>query len=105
MIADDVDCCSPSYRPQTCDTIRTPVGAVEHRRHRERLLLLRRPAGRQRLRHTATASPSPPPACGPAWVVSAIYTAGATVSHLGRRWTAQWWTTGEEPGTTGQWGV
>jgi chitin-binding protein len=49
--------------------------------------------------------PPPPPACGPAWVVSAIYTAGATVSHLGRRWTAQWWTTGEEPGTTGQWGV
>ncbi|EKA4516317.1 hypothetical protein OLI49_004685, partial [Vibrio parahaemolyticus] len=23
----------------------------------------------------------------------------------GKEWTAQWWTSGEEPGTTGQWGV
>ena len=25
------------------------------------------------------------------------YTGGATVSHAGRRWQAQWWTQGEEP--------
>jgi chitin-binding protein len=49
--------------------------------------------------------PPPPPACGAAWSPTAVYTGGAVVSHAGRRWQAQWWTQGEEPGTTGQWGV
>ncbi|GAA0805233.1 lytic polysaccharide monooxygenase [Spirilliplanes yamanashiensis] len=49
--------------------------------------------------------PPPPPACGAAWSPSAVYTNGMTVSHRGRAWTAQWWTQGEEPGTTGEWGV
>jgi len=49
--------------------------------------------------------PPPPPACGSAWSAGAVYTGGAVVSHNGRRWQAQWWTQGEEPGTTGQWGV
>ncbi|HDV5393764.1 TPA: hypothetical protein RI724_002515, partial [Vibrio cholerae] len=30
---------------------------------------------------------------------------GAVVTHQGKSWTAQWWTQGEEPGTTGEWGV
>jgi chitin-binding protein len=49
--------------------------------------------------------PPPPPTCGSAWSAGAVYTGGAVVSHNGRRWQAQWWTQGEEPGTTGQWGV
>ncbi|QDQ09400.1 chitinase [Streptomyces spectabilis] len=39
------------------------------------------------------------------WSSGAIYTAGQQVSHKGHTWKAKWWTTGEEPGTTGQWGV
>ncbi len=41
----------------------------------------------------------------PAWSASQVYTGGNVVSHNGHKWTAQWWTQGEEPGTTGQWGV
>lgn len=41
----------------------------------------------------------------PAWVRGSIYTGGNTVSHNGHVWQAKWWTQGEEPGTTGQWGV
>jgi len=53
-----------------------------------------------------TTPPNPPTGnCGPAWSASAVYTSGATVSHRNRRYTARWWTQGEEPGTTGEWGV
>ncbi|KDN22920.1 family 20 glycosylhydrolase [Amycolatopsis rifamycinica] len=41
----------------------------------------------------------------PAWSASQVYTGGNVVSHNGHKWTANWWTQGEEPGTTGQWGV
>jgi chitinase len=34
-----------------------------------------------------------------------VYTAGDEASHNGHEWRAKWWTQGEEPGTTGQWGV
>ncbi|MBP0458922.1 glycosyl hydrolase family 18 protein [Streptomyces montanisoli] len=40
-----------------------------------------------------------------AWKTSSIYVGGDTVSYKGHTWKAKWWTTGEEPGTTGQWGV
>jgi predicted carbohydrate-binding protein with CBM5 and CBM33 domain len=49
--------------------------------------------------------PPPPPACGSPWSASAVYTAGNTVAHRGGSWRAEWWTQGEEPGTTGEWGV
>ncbi|WP_038173425.1 lytic polysaccharide monooxygenase [Vibrio pacinii] len=39
------------------------------------------------------------------WRKEAVYNAGDVVTHNGREWTAQWWTTGEEPGSTGEWGV
>jgi len=39
------------------------------------------------------------------WQSDAVYQSGDSVIHQGREWTAQWWTTGEEPGTTGEWGV
>src|SRR5690606_27118347 len=41
----------------------------------------------------------------PAWNASAVYTGGDRVSHNGHAWRAKWWTQGEEPGTTGEWGV
>ena len=41
----------------------------------------------------------------PEWASGAIYTGGQQVSHKGHTWKAKWWTTGEEPGTTGEWGV
>lgn len=40
-----------------------------------------------------------------AWTATAIYVADNLASHQGRTWRAKWWTQGEEPGTTGQWGV
>ncbi|WP_410671811.1 family 20 glycosylhydrolase [Amycolatopsis sp. cmx-4-68] len=40
-----------------------------------------------------------------AWSASQVYTGGNVVSHNGHKWTAKWWTQGEEPGTTGEWGV
>lgn len=62
--------------------------------------------------NTSTASPptttptTPPGSCtAPAWNASAIYVKGNVVSHNGRQWQAKWWTQGEEPGTTGEWGV
>jgi hypothetical protein len=39
------------------------------------------------------------------WNSSAVYVGGNTVSWKGHTWKAKWWTTGEEPGTTGEWGV
>ncbi|WP_377271038.1 glycosyl hydrolase family 18 protein [Peterkaempfera sp. SMS 1(5)a] len=41
----------------------------------------------------------------PAWNSTAIYVGGNHVSWKGHNWNAKWWTTGEEPGTTGEWGV
>jgi predicted carbohydrate-binding protein with CBM5 and CBM33 domain len=49
--------------------------------------------------------PPPPPPCGPPWDASAIYLSGDQVSHNSAKWQAKWWTRGEEPGTTGEWGV
>ena len=39
------------------------------------------------------------------WSSTQIYTAGNKVSWKGHNWNAKWWTQGEEPGTTGEWGV
>ncbi|MER6581646.1 glycosyl hydrolase family 18 protein [Nonomuraea sp. NPDC001023] len=58
-------------------------------------------------------SPSPTPtvtptggACtAPAWSATAVYNGGQRVSHKAHTWEAKWWTQGQEPGTTGEWGV
>ncbi|WP_028648421.1 glycosyl hydrolase family 18 protein [Nocardiopsis sp. CNT312] len=54
-----------------------------------------------------TQEPTGPPAdcASPAWSSTTVYTGGDTVSHEGAEYRAKWWTRGEEPGTTGQWGV
>jgi chitin-binding protein len=49
--------------------------------------------------------PPPPPACGNAWSATTAYVGGTVVAHRGASWRAKWWTQGEEPGTTGEWGV
>lgn len=41
----------------------------------------------------------------PAWQASTVYVNGDRVSHNGHAWRAKWWTLGEVPGTTGEWGV
>ncbi|MCI0383234.1 lytic polysaccharide monooxygenase [Streptomyces sp. CNQ085] len=47
-----------------------------------------------------------PGACAsPAWGTGNVYTGGDTVTHDGHTWRAKWWTRGEEPGATGEWGV
>ncbi|MEZ8435397.1 glycosyl hydrolase family 18 protein [Vibrio splendidus] len=43
--------------------------------------------------------------CTNAWDSSAVYTGGDQVTQGGKIWEAKWWTTGEDPTTTGQWGV
>ncbi|MFI5619809.1 glycoside hydrolase family 19 protein [Streptomyces sp. NPDC051567] len=45
------------------------------------------------------------PACVTPWASVSVYTNGTSASHNGRNWKAKWWTQGETPGTTGQWGV
>ena len=39
------------------------------------------------------------------WQSGKIYLAGDTVTWKGSKWKAGWWTQGQEPGTTGEWGV
>ncbi|OPC83960.1 hypothetical protein B4N89_26215 [Embleya scabrispora] len=41
----------------------------------------------------------------PAWDANTVYVGGNTVSYQGHTYRAKWWTQGETPGTTGQWGV
>ncbi len=43
--------------------------------------------------------------CAAPWSSSSEYTGGAVVSYGSHNWSAQWWTKGETPGTTGEWGV
>ncbi|WP_283132059.1 immunoglobulin-like domain-containing protein [Enterovibrio norvegicus] len=43
--------------------------------------------------------------CANAWDSGTVYFANDIVSHNNQSWKAGWWTKGEEPGTTGQWGV
>ncbi|MFI1519265.1 chitinase [Kitasatospora cineracea] len=51
-------------------------------------------------------SPVPPPPCAAAaWNPARVYTNGDTVSWTGHNWQAKWWTQGEQPGTTGEWGA
>lgn len=41
----------------------------------------------------------------PIWDKNTVYTNGNMVSWKNHAWRASWWTLGEEPGTTGEWGV
>jgi chitinase len=53
-----------------------------------------------------TAPTTAPGTCAVAeWTASAVYVGGDEVAHKSHKWKAKWWTTNEEPGTTGEWGV
>src|SRR5690606_38724533 len=55
---------------------------------------------------TFAATASAETACeGAPWQSGEIYVGGDLVSHHQQEYRAKWWTTGEEPGTTGEWGV
>ncbi|WP_462322834.1 carbohydrate-binding protein, partial [Halochromatium sp.] len=41
----------------------------------------------------------------PSWDADTVYVGTDLVAHAGAIWEAQWWTQGEVPGTTGEWGV
>ncbi|PMJ92937.1 glycosyl hydrolase family 18 protein [Vibrio sp. 10N.261.55.A7] len=43
--------------------------------------------------------------CTNLWDTGAVYTGGQQVSWAGKVYEAKWWTTGEDPSTTGEWGV
>ncbi|AJR05091.1 DUF5011 domain-containing protein [Photobacterium gaetbulicola] len=45
------------------------------------------------------------PVCPNAWDSATAYSTNDEVTHNGTLWQAKWWTQGEEPGTTGTWGV
>jgi chitinase len=44
-------------------------------------------------------------ACSPAWSASAVYVKDNSVSYQSKNYTAKWWTQGEVPTASGQWGV
>ncbi len=46
-----------------------------------------------------TAPAGDAPACGDAWDAGRTYTTGDVVTRAGVNYTAQWWTTGSQPGT------
>ncbi|WP_375321916.1 immunoglobulin-like domain-containing protein [Aliivibrio logei] len=43
--------------------------------------------------------------CVNPWKADQVYLTDETVSHNGKTWQAGWWTQGDEPGATGEWGV
>ena len=43
--------------------------------------------------------------CVSPWKADQVYLTDETTSHNGKTWQAGWWTQGDEPGTTGEWGV
>src|SRR5688572_26985440 len=44
-------------------------------------------------------------ACNAAWSASTVYVNGNNVSYQSKNYTAKWWTLGEVPTASGQWGV
>ncbi|KGY10065.1 glycosyl hydrolase family 18 protein [Vibrio sinaloensis] len=43
--------------------------------------------------------------CSDLWSASTVYTGGKQVSWAGKVWEAKWWTKGDDPTKSGQWGV
>lgn len=43
--------------------------------------------------------------CTNAWDSSAVYTGGDQVTQAGKVWEAKWWTKGDDPVNSGEWGV
>lgn len=47
----------------------------------------------------------PPVTCDNTWDASTVYTGGDQVSQAGKVWEAKWWTKGDTPSKSGEWGV
>ncbi|KYN79639.1 chitinase [Vibrio cidicii] len=43
--------------------------------------------------------------CSNTWDASAVYTGGQQVTYADKTWEAKWWTKGDDPSKSGQWGV
>ncbi|MEK8227267.1 lytic polysaccharide monooxygenase [Oerskovia sp. M15] len=101
---------------------RQPHGprTLERVQHRQRVLQLRRHHGQRRRddgwdhrrrhdrrhhRGTTGGSTGTGTCTAAAWVSGSVYTGGARVSYDNKTYEAKWWTTGENPGASGQWGV
>ncbi|MFJ9953627.1 glycosyl hydrolase family 18 protein [Kitasatospora sp. NPDC091207] len=56
---------------------------------------------------TPTATPTTPAGCSaaPGWDAATTYATSTKVAWKGHYYTNKWWTKGEDPATTGQWGV
>ncbi|MCB5358371.1 carbohydrate-binding protein [Vibrio lentus] len=54
---------------------------------------------------TIPGTPTEPEMPSMKWQESKIYNNGDSVIFNGEIWTAYWWTKGEEPGSSGEWGV
>jgi chitinase len=50
-------------------------------------------------------SASAAPACAPAWSATTVYVGANTASYQLHNYTAKWWTQGDVPSSSGQWGV
>ncbi|NLS13886.1 chitinase [Vibrio sp. SM6] len=54
---------------------------------------------------TVNADTPPPAQCDNEWNSDSVYTGGDTVSWDGTLWEAKWWTQGQNPSDSGEWGV
>ncbi|WP_051278794.1 glycosyl hydrolase family 18 protein [Chitinilyticum aquatile] len=55
---------------------------------------------------TPTVAPTAAPAgCYAGWVAGTAYSGGQRVTFNGRNYEAKWWTQGDDPGKSGEWGV
>ncbi len=54
---------------------------------------------------TPPTTPEEPNSSLQGWSMNSEYNEKNRVMHKGNTWEAQWWTKGDEPGTTGEWGV
>ncbi|WP_255992307.1 carbohydrate-binding protein [Chitinolyticbacter albus] len=54
---------------------------------------------------TPVAATPAPSVCHAAWASSAVYTGGQRVTHNGVNYEARWWTQGDNPAQSGDWGV
>ena len=52
-----------------------------------------------------TGTVDPDPTCDNEWDTAAVYSGGDQVTSGGTLYEAKWWTTGENPSQTGEWGV
>ncbi|GAA5785327.1 hypothetical protein YWS52_16480 [Chitiniphilus shinanonensis] len=54
---------------------------------------------------TPTPTGTPGASCYVAWTASGVYTGGTKVTYNGRNYEAKWWTQGDNPAQSGDWGV